>query len=174
MRTKALFRRSFSVLQNRRILLDLSIFHQNAKLIFAVYITAPSPQYIGTKLRINDIADILSLTANQISTLHPIDLIDAGLRTLIVPILNFNDEINIFPLEDPATGSGNSAFGYYMLKNNIWDGKPISIEQGGTDRIFNRGAESYRIRCPVRDKMLVENEIIPHTAVPLGTECDCL
>ena len=25
-------------------------------------------------------------------------------------------------LEDPATGSGNSAFGYYLLKNKIWDG----------------------------------------------------
>ena len=40
-------------------------------------------------------------------------------------------------LEDPTTGSGNSAFGYYMLKNNIWMGDPITIEQGGIDRIFN-------------------------------------
>jgi Predicted epimerase, PhzC/PhzF homolog len=40
-------------------------------------------------------------------------------------------------LEDPATGSGNSAFGYYMLKNKIWDGAYTTIEQGGADRIFN-------------------------------------
>ncbi|MDQ2086988.1 PhzF family phenazine biosynthesis protein [Herbivorax sp. ANBcel31] len=34
-------------------------------------------------------------------------------------------------LEDPATGSGNSAFGYYLLKHKNWDGKIISIEQCG-------------------------------------------
>lgn len=33
-------------------------------------------------------------------------------------------------LEDPATGSGNSAIGYYLMKNKLWDGTPISIEQG--------------------------------------------
>jgi len=32
---------------------------------------------------------------------------------------------------------------------------------------FNCDSESYRIRCPVRDKMLVENEITPHPTVPL-------
>ena len=145
----------------------------------AVYISAPNPKYIGTRLEICEIADNLSINKNQISITHPIDLIDAGLRTLIVPIKNINDEINIFPneqklktfclnnevdiiliytleasnsnniahtrvfapkfgyLEDPATGSGNSAYGYYMLKNNIWNGKPITIEQGGIDRIYN-------------------------------------
>jgi Predicted epimerase, PhzC/PhzF homolog len=40
-------------------------------------------------------------------------------------------------LEDPATGSGNSAFGSYLLKNNLWDGSAIGIEQGGSDRVFN-------------------------------------
>ena len=145
----------------------------------AVYITAPNPQNIGTKLQIDEIANNLSIKINKISMLHPIDLIDAGLKTLIVPIINLKEEINIFPneqtlksfcinndidiiliftletansqniahtrvfapkfgyLEDPATGSGNSAFGYYMLKNNIWDGSPVTIEQGGIDRIFN-------------------------------------
>lgn len=41
-------------------------------------------------------------------------------------------------LEDPATGSGNSAFGYYLLKNKLWDGlRPLSLEQN-SDRIhFN-------------------------------------
>lgn len=34
-------------------------------------------------------------------------------------------------LEDPATGSGNSAFGYYLLKHKIWNGEILSIEQNG-------------------------------------------
>jgi PhzF family phenazine biosynthesis protein len=145
----------------------------------AVYITAPNPQYIGFNYEIDEVANNLSLNTSQISTSYPIDLIDAGLKTLIVPLLKLDDEISIFPseqrlknfcknkkfdiiliytfetdnskniahtrvfapkfgyLEDPATGSGNSAFGYYMLKNNIWDGKPVTIEQGGMDRIYN-------------------------------------
>jgi PhzF family phenazine biosynthesis protein len=32
-------------------------------------------------------------------------------------------------LEDPATGSGNSALGYYLLQNRIWDGTFMSLEQ---------------------------------------------
>ena len=39
-------------------------------------------------------------------------------------------------LEDPATGSGNSAFAYYLLMNNYWEGKPIAIEQG-SNMIYN-------------------------------------
>jgi len=35
-------------------------------------------------------------------------------------------------LEDPATGSGNSALGYYLLKNGKWDGTPITLEQNGS------------------------------------------
>lgn len=34
-------------------------------------------------------------------------------------------------LEDPATGSGNAALGYYLLKNNMWKGESIKIEQNG-------------------------------------------
>lgn len=33
-------------------------------------------------------------------------------------------------LEDPATGSGNAALGYYLLKANLWNGHMIRIEQG--------------------------------------------
>jgi PhzF family phenazine biosynthesis protein len=32
-------------------------------------------------------------------------------------------------LEDPATGSGNAAFGSYLLENDRWDGTCISLEQ---------------------------------------------
>lgn len=38
-------------------------------------------------------------------------------------------------LEDPATGSASAAFGYYMLKNGLWDGGKIMLEQGG--RVYN-------------------------------------
>jgi len=40
-------------------------------------------------------------------------------------------------IEDPATGSGNSAFGYYLLKNNMWKGDTITIEQNGLIDNFN-------------------------------------
>ena len=145
----------------------------------AIYITAPDPEYIGTDLSAKDISKYLQIDCGQISDSYPIDMVDAGLRTLIVPITALDDEIHVFPdelklkgfclnnrvdivliysleaendsnvahtrvfspkygyLEDPATGSGNSAFGYYLLKNNIWDGSPVSIEQGGADRAFN-------------------------------------
>jgi PhzF family phenazine biosynthesis protein len=33
-------------------------------------------------------------------------------------------------LEDPATGSGNAALGYYLLNAGTWDGRMIRIEQG--------------------------------------------
>jgi PhzF family phenazine biosynthesis protein len=33
-------------------------------------------------------------------------------------------------LEDPATGSGNAAVGYYLLKNRLWQGGPAAVEQG--------------------------------------------
>lgn len=40
-------------------------------------------------------------------------------------------------LEDPATGSGNSAFANYMLKYGMWDGSPAKVEQGGDNMVFN-------------------------------------
>jgi PhzF family phenazine biosynthesis protein len=44
--------------------------------------------------------------------------------------------VRVFPprfgyLEDPATGSGNSAFGYYLIAENQWPGD-MSLEQGPT------------------------------------------
>ena len=35
-------------------------------------------------------------------------------------------------LEDPATGSGNSAFGYYLLKQGAWEGGTLNIEQNSS------------------------------------------
>lgn len=145
----------------------------------SVFITAPEAEYIGTDLKAGDIAPELNLQRRGVLEKYPVDLINAGLATLIVPVASLNDEVNTFPderrlkcfclenlidivlifsfevadkrniahtrvfaprfgyLEDPATGSGNSAFGYYMLKNGLWDGKCISIEQGGADRMYN-------------------------------------
>jgi predicted PhzF superfamily epimerase YddE/YHI9 len=40
-------------------------------------------------------------------------------------------------LEDPATGSGNSAFANYMLKHKLWDGAATKVEQGGDNIVFN-------------------------------------
>lgn len=40
-------------------------------------------------------------------------------------------------LEDPATGSGNSALGYYLLKYALWSGNAISIEQNGYKKNYN-------------------------------------
>lgn len=146
----------------------------------AILITAPNPSYIDTQLDTDCIPGKLCVPQSAIDTAYPVDLIDAGLRTLIVPLYDLATEISIFPqeqalkafclendidivlifsretkdseavahtrvfapkfgyLEDPATGSGNSAFGYYMLKNNLWNGSDCMIEQGGNDRVFNR------------------------------------
>jgi len=145
----------------------------------AVYISAPEPKFIGTKLSVEIIAQNLGLESSNISNQYPVDVIDAGLSTLIVPVETLAAELNLFPdekslkkfcmknaidiilvfsmevkntrnfahtrvfapkfgyLEDPATGSGNSAFGYYMLKNKMWNGNDISIEQGGINIEFN-------------------------------------
>ncbi len=40
-------------------------------------------------------------------------------------------------LEDPATGSGNAAFGYYLLNNGLWDAEPLFIEQNGFPGNYN-------------------------------------
>lgn len=152
----------------------------------AVYIAAPLPVYMNMALTVGEIADNLEIGDDKISSGYPVDFIDAGNRTLIVPIGSFDDEINLFPneqklrnfslangidvilifckevkdsrhffhtrvfapkygyLEDPATGSGNAAFGYYMLKNKIWKSRDILIEQGGADRVFNTVILSFK------------------------------
>lgn len=145
----------------------------------AIFITAPYPKYMQTILSKEEVACELGISSDEIMEKYPLDVINAGLNTLIVPISKLKTEISLFPkedslkqfceksgidiiliysldvknndniahtrvfapkfgyLEDPATGSGNSAFGYYMLKYNIWKGESVSIEQGGIDREFN-------------------------------------
>lgn len=51
-------------------------------------------------------------------------------------------------LEDPATGSGNAALGYQLLRDGRWDGRPMTIEQGPDGTAPNRihlQAENNRI-----------------------------
>jgi len=145
----------------------------------AVYITAPDPIEHPVKPSADNIAKALTLPQGTIRQDLPIRIIDAGLRTLLVPVTDLETEISVFPdeqqlkafclgndidiilvfsqqtsdadafahtrvfapkfgyLEDPATGSGNSAFANYLLSENLWNGAPITIEQGGNDRIFN-------------------------------------
>lgn len=144
-----------------------------------IFISAPEARDIGTDCSAADAANALGLAEDSLAKKHPIELINAGLSTLIVPIAGLQAEIRVFPderrlrdfceeigadivlifcletadkayaahtrvfapkfgyLEDPATGSGNSAFGYYMRKHSLWDGGAIAIEQGGVDRVFN-------------------------------------
>ena len=151
----------------------------------AVYITAPDPIEHPMKLSIAQIEDALTLPHGSIRNDLPIRIIDAGLRTLLVPIVDLETEISVYPneqslksfcesndidiilvfskqtahasafahtrvfapkfgyLEDPATGSGNSAFANYLLSEGLWEGEPITIEQGGNDRIFN----SVKLKC---------------------------
>jgi PhzF family phenazine biosynthesis protein len=120
------------------------------------------------------IAQALDIRADEINNNFKLDLINAGLNTLIVPIkslklclailpgqlelkefclengidiiLVFTDDVadktnkfrtRVFApkfgyLEDPATGSGNSAFGNYLLQNNLWDGSILNIEQNSS------------------------------------------
>ena len=151
----------------------------------AVYITAPNPIEHPMNLSVVQIEDALSLPHDSIRTDLPIRIIDAGLRTLLVPISNFDTEVSVYPneqslktfcesndidiilvfskqtadasayahtrvfapkfgyLEDPATGSGNSAFANYLLSEGLWKGEPITIEQGGNNRVFN----SVKLKC---------------------------
>ncbi len=138
----------------------------------AIFITAPKPKYYNTKLEIHEVASALSVPISEINSRFPIEIINAGLNTLLVPIIHLKicldlnpdftalkefclknniDIIIIFTsetsnsinfrrsrvfapkygyLEDPATGSGNSAMGFYLLKYGLWDGNIISVEQG--------------------------------------------
>jgi len=157
---------------------DLKVYNE-LESFNAVFITAPEAEYFPVLISTSDIVSNLGIENTAINTDYPVMFIDAGLRTLIVPITSLNDIIGIRPneqdlkdfclkndidiilvftnhvfnkdnkirtrvfapkfgyLEDLATGSGNSAMGYYMLTNNLWDGEPISIEQNGEPERYN-------------------------------------
>lgn len=145
----------------------------------AVFITAPDKVELPVRPNLDDVAQHLAISKSKIRNDLNIECIDAGLRTLIVPISSLETVLDMHPdeavlkqfcinndvdiilvfssevinsqnimrtrvfaprfgyLEDPATGSGNSAFGYYMLKNALWDGNAVSIEQNAEKVAFN-------------------------------------
>lgn len=145
----------------------------------AVFITAPDKVELPVKPDIDEVAQHLAIPVSAIRNDLRMECIDAGLRTLIVPIASLGAVLGMYPdeaalkqfcikndvdiilvfstevasgqnmmrtrvfaprfgyLEDPATGSGNSAFGYYMLKNALWDGSAVSIEQNAERAAFN-------------------------------------
>lgn len=145
----------------------------------AVFIMSPVPLYKPMNLDIGKISTALNISTSAILSEEPVSIINAGLTTLIIPIRNINEILNISPdfkdlqkfclasdidiievftsdvsdenndyrvrvfapkfgyLEDPATGSGNSAFGYYLIENKKFDKEVISIEQNGNRNRFN-------------------------------------
>lgn len=138
-----------------------------------VYISAPAPRFSTAIINNTRIASALNCPANMLEESRPTQIVNAGLETLVVPMVNleailfvspdfetlkafcdqigvdililFTDETStvessyrtrVFAptfgyLEDPATGSGNGALGYYLLKYNMWNGDSIKIEQNG-------------------------------------------
>lgn len=139
----------------------------------AVFISAPKPVFTDRRPSAEEIAGALRMDSAMIDDCEPIMIVNAGLETLIVPIIKLDailalkpdidqlkefciknsiDIITVYTkdtadlrnayrtrvfaptfgyLEDPATGSGNSAFGYYLLKNGRNPEGTISIEQNG-------------------------------------------
>ncbi len=157
---------------------ELTVYNELEKLN-AVFITAPDPIFLPVTVAQNDVELHLGISTGMVDNKQPIELIDAGLRTLIVPINSAENVIGITPneanlkefcltndidiiliftteavnkdniartrvfapkfgyLEDTATGSGNSAFGYYMLKYKLWNGEAIFIEQNAEPEDYN-------------------------------------
>ena len=137
----------------------------------AVYIMAPDPAFLACRLATHPIAESLGAAIADIDEVHPVKLIDGGLRTLLVPLKTLSGCLGLTPdqerlksfclendidivlvftddtftseagyrtrvfaprfgyLEDPATGSGNSAFGYYLVDQGLWSGD-LMVEQG--------------------------------------------
>jgi PhzF family phenazine biosynthesis protein len=138
----------------------------------SVFISAPPPVFLKNTVSNDEVAAALRVPPGEISDLHPIAFINAGLASLLVPIRSLTTLLAIHPdmanlkefclgngieivtvytgkvslgnsdyrtrvfapifgyLEDPATGSGNAALGYYLLDAGKWGGKMLTIEQG--------------------------------------------
>ncbi|WP_346353039.1 PhzF family phenazine biosynthesis protein [Azotosporobacter soli] len=137
----------------------------------AVYIMAPPPAFLERQLSPSAIAEALGVGQDSLDAQMSCQVVDGGLRTLIVPLRTLEDCLALQPnqerlrlfclandfdivhvssretvssahqyrtrvfapkygyLEDPATGSGNSAFCYYLIKNGVWQ-NDFSVEQG--------------------------------------------
>lgn len=145
----------------------------------SMFVMAPEPKPVSQMIPLKDICRVLQIRKEDLNTDYSIEMINAGLNTLIVPIQTLATTLDINPglntlkqfcidhqidiivvfttdvfskenkvrsrvfaptfgyLEDPATGSGNSALGYYMLEHQLWDGQMISVEQNGFIERYN-------------------------------------
>jgi PhzF family phenazine biosynthesis protein len=69
-----------------------------------------------------------------------IDIIEVFTTEVISKSSNFRTRVfapTFGYIEDPATGSGNSAFGYYLINNDMWKEGTLTIEQNGLRDNFN-------------------------------------
>ena len=138
-----------------------------------VFISAPAPRFSTKNINVTDIAMALNCSVEDLDALRPVQIINAGLETLVIPMAELESILSVAPnldtlnefcvqlgvdiiilyssevasqesnyrtrvfaptfgyLEDPATGSGNAAFGYYLLNHDLWDGTMIKVEQNG-------------------------------------------
>ncbi|OPX59190.1 MAG: hypothetical protein A4E29_01344 [Methanomassiliicoccales archaeon PtaB.Bin134] len=136
----------------------------------AVYISSPEPQRLPCTLTAGEVSSALGIPDAHLE--GGMEIINAGLRTLVVPLRGLDEVLRTLPdmevlkafcrdhevdivlifsketslpssgyrtrvfapkygyLEDPATGSGNSALGHYLLVHGMWDGGLLQIEQG--------------------------------------------
>lgn len=136
----------------------------------AVYISSPEPQRLPCTVTAREVSSALGIPEAHLE--GGMELVNAGLRTLLVPLRGLDEVLRTLPdlgvlgafcrdrevdivlifsketslpssgyrtrvfapkygyLEDPATGSGNSALGHYLLDHGIWDGGLLQIEQG--------------------------------------------
>jgi PhzF family phenazine biosynthesis protein len=139
----------------------------------SVYISAPPPRFSQKEIDAADIAAALHSNKEDLDKARPVQIVNGGLETLIVPMSGLSSVVNVTPdlqmlnafclrmsvdivliyssevafpdcryrtrvfaptfgyLEDPATGSGNAAFGYYLLAHGLWNGEKIKVEQNG-------------------------------------------
>lgn len=139
----------------------------------SVYISAPVATFSKQEARAQDIAAALNSPVEDLDAAQMIQVVNAGLETLIVPMTGLDAILRLAPdlqrlkeyclrigvdiiivycsevacpesryrtrvfaptfgyLEDPATGSGNAALGYYLLAHGLWKGEMITIEQNG-------------------------------------------
>ncbi|HMB23708.1 MAG TPA: PhzF family phenazine biosynthesis protein [Anaerolineales bacterium] len=139
----------------------------------SVYISAPVPRFSTKEVSAAEIVSALNSRPGDLDASLPIQIVNGGLETLIVPMAGLASILGTRPefqklkefclqigvdivllyssetalpgsryrtrvfaptfgyLEDPATGSGNSAFGYYLLEHGMWQGEKIKLEQNG-------------------------------------------
>jgi PhzF family phenazine biosynthesis protein len=87
---------------------------------------------------LRSLASLLSIRPDQqhlreFCTRHGIEIVLIHTPETTTPLASYRTRVfaPVFGyLEDPATGSGNAAFGYYLLAAHTWDGKLLTIEQG--------------------------------------------